>query len=188
MRWFRNRLRSLAGLLVKCQEIWRSGCWSAGGAEVGETLAVRIPDVSYVRSGDVAIAYQVVGDGSPDIVFVRGVTGDLRSTWDQPLLVRHVEGLAECGRLLMLDKRGTGLSDRVREVHSAETAMDDIRAVMDAARSERAVIWLGAATRLKKPRSGSATTELSLSPTDLSSDSTLAQAKLHRSPARLGLP
>jgi class 3 adenylate cyclase len=106
---------------------------------------VQIPDVSYARSGDVAIAYQVVGDARPDIVFVRGVTGDLRSTWDQPLLVRHVEGLAECGRLLMLDKRGTGLSDRVREVHSPETAMDDIRAVMDAADSERAVIWLGAA-------------------------------------------
>jgi class 3 adenylate cyclase len=106
---------------------------------------VQVPDVSYARSGDVAIAYQVVGEGRQDIVFVRGVTGDLLSTWDQPLLVRHVTGLAECGRLLMLDKRGTGLSDRVREVHSAETAMDDIRAVMDAVGSERAVIWLGAA-------------------------------------------
>src|SRR5262249_34110464 len=112
---------------------------------VGETDAVPLPDVSYARSGDVAIAYQVIGDGPLDLVFVRGVTGDLLSTWDQPLLTRHVEGLARCGRLLMLDKRGTGLSDRVREVHSAETAMDDIRAVMDAVGSERAVIWLGAA-------------------------------------------
>ncbi len=106
---------------------------------------MHVPDVSYARSGDVAIAYQVIGAGAVDVVFVRGVTGDLLSTWDQPLLVRHVEGLAQCGRLLMLDKRGTGLSDRVREVHSAETAMDDIRAVMDAAGSARAVIWLGAA-------------------------------------------
>ncbi len=106
---------------------------------------MRIPDVSYARSGNVAIAYQVIGNGSADVVFVRGVTGDLVSTWDQPLLVRHVTGLAECGRLLMLDKRGTGLSDRVREVHSAETAMDDVRAVMDAVGSESAVIWLGAA-------------------------------------------
>jgi class 3 adenylate cyclase len=112
---------------------------------VGETLLVRIPEVSYARSGDVAIAFQVIGDGPPDLVFVRGVTGDLLSTWDQPLLVRHVEGLAESGRVLMLDKRGTGLSDRVREVHSAETAMDDVRAVMDAVGSESAVIWLGAA-------------------------------------------
>ena len=101
------------------------------------------PEVSYARSGDVAIAYQVVGSGSPDIVFVRGITGDLLSTWEQPLLVRHVEGLAACGRVLMLDKRGTGLSDRVREVQSLETAMDDVRAVMDAAGSERAVLFTG---------------------------------------------
>jgi class 3 adenylate cyclase len=105
---------------------------------------VNPPDVSYARSGDVAIAYQVVGDRSPDIVFVRGITGDLLSTWEQPLLVRHVTGLAEIGRVLMLDKRGTGLSDRVREVQSIETSMDDIRAVMDAVGSERAVLWSGA--------------------------------------------
>ena len=91
------------------------------------------PDVSYARSGDMAIAYQVVGDGPLDLVFVRGITGDLLSTWEQPLLVRHVEGLAKCGRVLMLDRRGTGLSDRVREVPSLETTMDDVRAVMDAA-------------------------------------------------------
>jgi class 3 adenylate cyclase len=101
------------------------------------------PEVSYARSGDVAIAYQVVGNGSPDVVFIRGITGDLLSTWEQPLLVRHVEGLAACGRLLMLDKRGTGLSDRVREVQSLETTMDDVRAVMDAVGSERAVLWSG---------------------------------------------
>jgi pimeloyl-ACP methyl ester carboxylesterase len=104
---------------------------------------VQPPEVSYARSGDVAIAYQVVGTGSPDIVFVRGITGDLLSTWEQPLLVRHVEGLADCGRVLMLDKRGTGLSDRVREVQSLETTMDDVRAVMDAVGSERAVLWSG---------------------------------------------
>jgi class 3 adenylate cyclase len=104
---------------------------------------VQPPDVSYARSGDIAIAYQIVGTGSPDIVFVRGITGDLLSTWEQPLLVRHVEGLAACGRVLMLDKRGTGLSDRVREVQSIETAMDDVRAVMDAVGSENAVLWTG---------------------------------------------
>src|SRR5436189_5261232 len=101
------------------------------------------PDVSYARSGDVAIAYQVVGSGPVDIVFVRGIAGDLLSTWDQPLLVRHVQGLAESGRILMLDKRGTGLSDRVREVQSIDTAMDDIRAVMDAAGSDRAALFSG---------------------------------------------
>jgi pimeloyl-ACP methyl ester carboxylesterase len=104
---------------------------------------VNAPDVAYARSGDVAIAYQVVGSGPVDIVFMRGITGDLLSSWDQPLLVRHLEGLAASGRVLMLDKRGTGLSDRVREVQSLETSMDDIRAVMDAAGSERAVLWSG---------------------------------------------
>ena len=100
--------------------------------------------MSYARSGDVAVAYQVVGGGTPELVFVRGIAGDLLSTWEQPLLVRHVEGLAACGRVLMLDKRGTGLSDRVREVQSVETTMDDVRAVMDAAGSDSAVLWTGA--------------------------------------------
>jgi class 3 adenylate cyclase len=110
---------------------------------IGHTPDVTRPDVAYARSGDVAIAYEVVGEGPPDIVFVRAITGDLVSTWDQPLLVRHVEGLAANGRVLMLDKRGTGLSDRVREVQSVETAMDDVRAVLDAVGSTRAVLWTG---------------------------------------------
>ena len=102
-----------------------------------------VPDVSYARSGDVAIAYQVVGRRPTAIVFVRGIARHHLSTWEQPLLVRHVEGLAKFGRVLMLDKRGTGLSDRVREVQSVDTAMDDVRAVMDAAGSENAVLWSG---------------------------------------------
>ena len=101
------------------------------------------PDVSYARSGDVAIAYQLLGTGGMDIVFLRAITGDLLSTWEQPLLVRHIEGLAANGRVIMLDRRGTGLSDRVREVQSIETTMDDVRAVMDAVGSERAVLWTG---------------------------------------------
>ena len=115
----------------------------AAGFSQSKLCAVNPPDVSYARSGDVAIAYQVIGYGPVDIVFMRGFAGDLLSSWDQPLLVRHVEGLAATGRVLMLDKRGTGLSDRVREVQSLETSMDDIRAVMDAAGSERAVLWTG---------------------------------------------
>jgi pimeloyl-ACP methyl ester carboxylesterase len=102
---------------------------------------MKIPDVEYARSGDVSIAYQALGSGPIDLVFVRGTTGDLLSSWDQPLLVRHLEGLADFVRLLMLDKRGTGLSDRVREVPTLEARMDDVRAVMDAAGSERAVLW-----------------------------------------------
>jgi class 3 adenylate cyclase len=102
---------------------------------------VEIPDVQYARSGDVAIAYQVVGEGSTDLVFVRGTLADLLAAWDQPLFVDHVEGLARSGRVLLFDKRGSGLSDPVRQVPTLEMRMDDIRAVMDAAGCERAVLW-----------------------------------------------
>jgi class 3 adenylate cyclase/pimeloyl-ACP methyl ester carboxylesterase len=104
---------------------------------------VEIPDVQYARSGDVAIAYQVVGEGPIDLVFFRSMAGDVLSTWDHPLSERHVEGLASFSRVLMLDKRGTGLSDRVREVPTLETRMDDVRAVMDAVGSEKALLWSG---------------------------------------------
>jgi class 3 adenylate cyclase len=102
---------------------------------------VEIPDVKYARSGDVAIAYQVVGSGPLDIVFVRGTLADLLTAWEQPLFIDHVQGLARSGRVLLFDKRGSGLSDPVRQVPTLETRMDDIRAVMDAAGSERAVLW-----------------------------------------------
>src|SRR3972149_2409030 len=74
-----------------------------------QTLAVKPPDVSSARSGEVAIAYQLVGRGPMDVVFLRGITGDLLSTWEQPLLVRHVEGLASCARVITLDR---GRADR----------------------------------------------------------------------------
>jgi class 3 adenylate cyclase len=102
---------------------------------------VVVPEIQYARSGDVAVAYQVVGDGPVDVVWFRGMAGDLLSTWDQPLILRHPVGLAPFSRVLMFDKRGTGLSDRVREAATLEARMDDVRAVMDAAGSERAVLW-----------------------------------------------
>jgi class 3 adenylate cyclase len=108
-----------------------------------DTLCVEIPDVQYARSGDVAIAYQVVGDGPIDLVFLRSMAGDVLSTWSHPLSRRHVEGLASFSRVLMLDKRGTGLSDRVSELPTLESRMDDARAVMDAVGSERALFWTG---------------------------------------------
>jgi len=102
-----------------------------------------VPDVRYARSGDVAIAYQVFGSVLHDLVFVRAYASDLLSTWEHPLLARHVLGLAEFARVLMIDKRGTGLSDRVREVQTLETRMDDLRAVMDDAGIERASFFSG---------------------------------------------
>ena len=109
----------------------------------GTLSRVDVPEIRYARSGDVAIAYQLVGEGARTIVFVRAYASDLLSSWEQPLLVRHVLGLAESGRVLMLDKRGTGLSDRTREVQTLETRMDDLRAVMDDAGVERASFFTG---------------------------------------------
>ncbi|HEU6443963.1 MAG TPA: adenylate/guanylate cyclase domain-containing protein [Gaiellaceae bacterium] len=102
---------------------------------------MQIPDIRYARSGDVAIAYETIGDGPIDVVFARGFAGDLLSVWEQPLMTRFIEGLASFARVTMLDKRGTGLSDRVREVPTLETRMDDLRAVMDAVGSEQAILW-----------------------------------------------
>jgi class 3 adenylate cyclase len=102
---------------------------------------VEIEDVRYVRSGDVAIAYQVVGEGPVDIVFVRGFAGDLLSVWEQPLMARFIRELASFARVLLVDKRGTGLSDRVSKVPTLETRRDDLRAVLDREGSKRAILW-----------------------------------------------
>ena len=102
---------------------------------------VEIPDVEYARSGDVAIAYQTIGSGPADIVFARGFAGDLLSVWEQPLMTKFIEEMASFARVTLLDKRGTGLSDRVREVPTLETRMDDLRVVMDAIPAEQAILW-----------------------------------------------
>jgi class 3 adenylate cyclase len=97
-----------------------------------------IPDVRYARSGDVAIAYQVLGEGPVDLVFVP-FFGNIRWAWEQPLFARFLERLASFSRLILFDKRGTGLSDRPRTL-TLEAQMDDIRAVLDAVGSERAAL------------------------------------------------
>jgi pimeloyl-ACP methyl ester carboxylesterase len=101
---------------------------------------VRPPEVRYAKSGDVNIAYAVIGDGAFDVVFVGGwVLSTLEGTWDGPP-ARFLDRLSAVGRLILFDKRGTGLSDRVAGIPNLETRMDDVRAVMDAAGSKRAAI------------------------------------------------
>ena len=111
-----------------------------------------VPEVHYARSGDVAIAYQVVGEGPLDLVFIRGTLADLLAAWDQPLLVDHVEGLASFARVILFDKRGSGLSDPVNELPTLEARMDDVRAVFDAPRV-RACSAVGGAGRKLGSRS-----------------------------------
>ena len=100
-----------------------------------------LPETRYAKSGDVNIAYQVVGSGDLDLVFVPGFVSNLDRVWENPLLADFFSRLTRFSRLILFDKRGTGLSDRVSGVPHLEVRMDDVRAVMDAASSERAAIF-----------------------------------------------
>ena len=99
------------------------------------------PETRYAKSGDVSIAYQVVGDGPIDLVLVPGFVSHLDIDWDDPAHARFLRRLASFSRLIRFDKRGTGLSDRPGGLPDLETRMDDVRAVMDAAGSERAALF-----------------------------------------------
>ncbi len=99
-----------------------------------------VPETRYARSGDVSIAYQVTGDGPFDVVLVRGFVSHVELTWQVPGMAEFMRELAGFCRLVRFDKRGTGMSDRVSGAPSLEVRMDDVRAVMDAAGSERAAL------------------------------------------------
>ena len=97
--------------------------------------------ISYARSGDVNIAYEVTGSGAFDIVVVPGFFSHLEIGWEHPDAAAFLGRLASFARLIRFDKRGTGLSDRAVGLPDLETRMDDVRAVMDAAGSERAALF-----------------------------------------------
>lgn len=100
------------------------------------------PQTRFASSGDVNIAYQVVGDGPIDLVFVMGWVSNIDEFWTEPSFARFLERLARFSRLIIFDKRGTGLSDRVddKNLPTIEQRMDDVRAVMDAAGSKKAAL------------------------------------------------
>ena len=98
-------------------------------------------ETRYAKSGDVHIAYQVVGEGPFDLVFVPGFVSNVEAAWESPAGPRFFRRLASFSRLILFDKRGTGLSDRTSQIFTLEQRMDDVRAVMDAAGSERAALF-----------------------------------------------
>jgi pimeloyl-ACP methyl ester carboxylesterase len=102
-----------------------------------------IPATSYAKSGDVNVAFQVVGDGPFDLVYAPGWISNIELMWEEPSQAHFLNKLAGFSRLIAFDKRGTGLSDRVppHQMPTLEERMDDIRAVMDAADSRRAAIF-----------------------------------------------
>jgi len=101
------------------------------------------PKVRYARSGDVHIAYAVVGEGPIDVVFVPGFVSNVSDSLDagiSPVFAAWFERLSRFARVIVFDKRGTGLSDRSVDVAGLDVRMDDVRAVMDAVGSERAAL------------------------------------------------
>jgi len=98
-------------------------------------------ETRYARSGELNIAYQVSGGGPLDLVLVSGYTSHLDIDWEEPRSAHFLERLGSFARLIRFDKRGTGLSDRPGGLPDLETRMDDVRAVMDAAGSERAALF-----------------------------------------------
>jgi DNA-binding SARP family transcriptional activator/class 3 adenylate cyclase len=115
---------------------------SAGHAPSETVTTAPVGDVAYARSGDIRIAYQVVGDGPVDLVLVHGWVCTFQPAWEYLKLAAFYRRLASMGRLILFDKRGTGLSDRVspERLPDLETRMDDVRAVLDSVGSKRAVV------------------------------------------------
>jgi len=99
------------------------------------------PETRYAKSGDVNIAYQVVGEGPLDLVFIPGFISNLDVQWMDTGMTRLFRGLASFSRLILFDKRGTGLSDPVGAAPTLEERMDDVRAVMDEVGSQRAALF-----------------------------------------------
>ncbi len=99
------------------------------------------PKVHYAKSGDISIAYQVTGNGPIDLVRVPGWISNIDYDWEYPPYARLIERFSQFSRYIRFDKRGTGLSDREVGYPTLEQRMDDVRAVMDAAGSERAVLF-----------------------------------------------
>jgi pimeloyl-ACP methyl ester carboxylesterase/class 3 adenylate cyclase len=99
-----------------------------------------IPQTRYAKAGIVSIAYQVVGDGPIDLVVVPGWISNIEVFWEDAHVARFLERLSTFTRLILFDKRGTGLSDRSTEAATLEERMDDVRAVLDAVGSSRAAL------------------------------------------------
>jgi len=102
---------------------------------------VNAPETQYAKSGDVHIAYQVFGEGPRDLVIVTGFASHVEMSWELPAINGFASRLASFARVILFDKRGTGLSDPVADVPTLETRIDDVRAVMDAAGSSRAAVF-----------------------------------------------
>jgi class 3 adenylate cyclase len=99
------------------------------------------PETRFAKAGDLSIAYQVVGSGDVDVILVPQWLSNIEQYWEHPAAAHFLRRIASFSRLIMFDKRGTGLSDSVPDTQTLEERMDDVLAVMDAVGSERAVMF-----------------------------------------------
>ena len=127
-----------SGAVAKTKVLTETPGYDGPTVEITSDL---MPETHYARSGDVNIAYQVLGEGPIDLVYVPGWVSHLEYGWEEPTLARFYRKLASFSRLILFDKRGTGMSDQSRDFPTLEQRMDDVRTVMEAVNSERAVIF-----------------------------------------------
>jgi pimeloyl-ACP methyl ester carboxylesterase len=100
-----------------------------------------LPRTRYAKSGNVHVAYQIFGEGEIDLVFCPGFVSNIETYWEEPNFAHWLNKLASFARVITFDKRGTGLSDRVESLPTMDERMDDVRAVMDAAGSQKAAVF-----------------------------------------------
>jgi class 3 adenylate cyclase len=110
---------------------------------VKDDLVPQVPEIRYVRNGDVALAYQVVGEGPIDVVFLPAFVNNIEIAWESPHYARFLRRLASFSRLIFMDRRGTGLSDRLSpsDLPPLEVLMDDLLVVLDAVGAERPALF-----------------------------------------------
>src|SRR6202140_3016213 len=100
-----------------------------------------IPATRYVKSDDVHVAYQVIGEGPVDLLWVPGFVSHMEAGWQSPETAAFIRRLASFCRLILFDKRGTGMSDRGSQIFTLEQRMHDVRAILDEIGSERAALF-----------------------------------------------
>ena len=138
----RERTRARVVIEEDTEDEDRRDVLEEGSSDQLKAAPLKVPETMYAKSGNVNIAYQIVGDAPLDLVFVMGWVSHLEYFWKEPSFAHFLQRLSSFARLILFDKRGTGLSDRVpnNELPTLEQRMDDVRAVMDAAGSERAAL------------------------------------------------
>jgi len=100
-----------------------------------------IPETKYAKSGDINIAYQCVGNGPLNLIYVMGWVSNVEYFWQEPSMEHFLQRLSSFSRLILFDKRGTGLSDKLTDLPTLEQRMDDVRGVMDAVGCEKAALF-----------------------------------------------